>query len=80
MLVQGLGQTSYYKSRCFTEKKKNIDEEVDSVKQSEFSDSTDERANLLSTIRNRIKSGFYNSDSVLEDLGHGFAKVLDQSI
>jgi hypothetical protein len=80
MLVHGLGQTSCHKPRCFIEKKKNIDEAVDSVKKSESTDCTDERANLLSTIRNKVKSGFYNSDSVLEDLGHCFAKVLDQNI
>lgn len=80
MLVQGLGQTSYQNSRCSIENRTNIDGEVNTLKKSESNDNADERANLLLKIRNRIKSGFYNSESVLEDLGHGFAKVLDQSI
>lgn len=40
----------------------------------------EERQALLDSIRNKIKKGFYNSDSVLEDLSHGFASALDQTI
>jgi anti-sigma28 factor (negative regulator of flagellin synthesis) len=40
----------------------------------------DERQALLASIKNKIKKGFYNSDSVLEDLSHGFASALDQTI
>lgn len=42
--------------------------------------SSTERKELLASIRNKIKKGFYNSDSVLEDLSHGFASALDQTI
>ncbi|HEX2958418.1 MAG TPA: hypothetical protein VHO70_16400 [Chitinispirillaceae bacterium] len=40
----------------------------------------EERSALLASIKNKIKKGFYNSDSVLEDLSHGFASALDQTI
>ena len=35
------------------------------------------RLELLETIKKRIKSGFYNSDEVNEDLGHSLAKIFD---
>ena len=38
------------------------------------------RLDLIQKIQKKIKSGFYNSDAVLEDLSHGFAKVIDQSL
>lgn len=41
---------------------------------------SEERQALLESIKNKIKKGFYNSDSVLEDLSHGFASALDQTI
>ncbi len=42
--------------------------------------SPEERQALLASIKSKIKKGFYNSDSVLEDLSHGFASALDQTI
>ena len=38
------------------------------------------RSELLKTIRKKIQSGFYNSDAVIEDIGHGFAQALDQTL
>jgi hypothetical protein len=40
----------------------------------------DTRTELLSKIKKRINSGFYNSEAVIEDLGHGFAQALDQTL
>lgn len=48
--------------------------------QSASGQSTEERQALLASIKRKIKKGFYNSDSVLEDLSHGFASALDQTI
>ncbi|KMQ51558.1 hypothetical protein CHISP_1566 [Chitinispirillum alkaliphilum] len=39
-----------------------------------------ERLEMLKNIRKRINKGFYNSDSVLEDLSHAFAKAVDSSL
>lgn len=41
---------------------------------------TSQRLELLKKVRKRIQSGFYNSDSVVEDLGFGFAQALDQTL
>ncbi|MBN1577252.1 MAG: hypothetical protein JW913_11910 [Chitinispirillaceae bacterium] len=38
------------------------------------------RRELLDTIKHRIKSGFYNSEAVIDDLGHGFAQALDETL
>jgi hypothetical protein len=38
------------------------------------------RLELLASIRQRIRSGFYNSDSVIDDIGHGFAQALDPMV
>ncbi len=38
------------------------------------------RTTLISLIKDRIKSGFYNSEAVIDDLGHGFAQALDQTL
>jgi hypothetical protein len=35
------------------------------------------RAELMRSVKRKIKSGYYNSDSVLEDLSHGFASALE---
>ncbi len=40
----------------------------------------DDRRALLKSIKSKIKSGFYNSDAVLDDLSHGFASALDQTV
>ena len=41
---------------------------------------SENRLELLNRIKNRIKSGFYNSDAVIDDIGHGFAQALDQAL
>ncbi|MBN1603374.1 MAG: hypothetical protein JW915_17325 [Chitinispirillaceae bacterium] len=40
----------------------------------------EERRALLLSIKSKIKSGFYDSDAVLDDLSHGFASALDQTV
>lgn len=37
----------------------------------------DERKNKLASIKKKIKSGYYNSDEVSEDLSESFAKVFN---
>ncbi len=82
MIVQGLGLQS-----CVQTKKKlrgpkgqqKVDgklqiKERDTV---ELSGSGLERAELLQKIRQKIQSGFYDSDPVLEDISHGLAKAIN---
>jgi|GEM_PF-4125834 len=38
------------------------------------------RSELVEAIRKKVKSGYYNSDSVIDDIGYGFASALDQSL
>ncbi|MBN1307248.1 MAG: hypothetical protein JXA18_04990 [Chitinispirillaceae bacterium] len=38
------------------------------------------RKKLLDSIKRRIEAGFYNSETVIDDLGHGFAQALDQTL
>lgn len=40
----------------------------------------DDRGELLDQIKKRIKSGYYNKESVIEDIGYGFAQALDASL
>lgn len=37
----------------------------------------DDRKKLLSSIKREIKSGYYNSDEVTEDLSESFAKIFN---
>lgn len=38
------------------------------------------RKDFLNSIRSKIKQGFYNSDAVIDDIGHGFAQALNNTI
>jgi hypothetical protein len=38
----------------------------------------EDRNAMLSSIRSRIKNGYYNSEEVVDDLSNSFAKVLDK--
>lgn len=38
------------------------------------------RTDLLNSIRSKIKQGFYNSDAVIDDIGHGFAQALNSTM
>jgi hypothetical protein len=38
------------------------------------------REELLQKIKQRIKTGFYNSDAVIDDIGYGFAQALDKTL
>jgi hypothetical protein len=86
MYVQGLGHLSQINSKSLGSVKTKKDvfsdnpREVskDTVTLSSASDS--DREALLQKIKNKIKSGYYNSDAVLDDLSHSFAKVLDESM
>jgi hypothetical protein len=53
---------------------------VDTSSESTGSDKGENRLELLRRIKKRVKSGFYNSDAVIDDIGHGFAQALDQAL
>ncbi len=35
------------------------------------------REKLLNRVKSRVKNGYYDSDDVIEDIGHGFADLLN---
>lgn len=83
MLVQGLGQTTFrgHNSRNSLKEPTANNEHFQRDSDSRCSKSdVNDRTDLLRNIKKKIKSGFYNSESVLEDLSNSFAKVLDQSV
>lgn len=83
MIVQGSGLQSCVqaKSKSSTPAKgQNRATEKLQYQEKDIVELTDvglERSELLKKIRQKIQSGFYNTDSVLEDISHGFAKALD---
>lgn len=41
---------------------------------------SDVRSELLAKIKLKIKSGYYNNESVIDDIGYGFAQAIDNSL
>lgn len=82
MIVQGPGLQSYTQSKTSL-KGLNSQEKATGKPQIKENDTVElsgiglERSELLLKIRQKIQNGFYNSDSVLEDISHGLAKALD---
>lgn len=82
MIVQGSGLQSCAQAKTSLKSPKGPKKvtgklqikEKDTV---ELSGSGLERAELLGKIRQKIQRGFYNSDSVLEDISHGLAKAIE---
>ena len=52
----------------------------DTISENNSSEKSENRLELLRRIKKQIKSGFYNSDAVIDDIGHGFAQALDQAL
>lgn len=85
MNVQGLGHfqlinsmcTESIKSKVKLSNSEKIEKQKDAVQRSQGTDT--DRDALLKKIKGKIEKGFYNSDSVMEDLSHGFAKFLDEN-
>lgn len=88
MAIQGLENKSLNKIRNKEISKAKLNESasekhisaIDSINVSKNQSSEKNRSALLLSIRSKIKQGFYNSDSVLEDLSYGFAEALDQTV
>jgi anti-sigma28 factor (negative regulator of flagellin synthesis) len=83
MFVQGLGLLSMNikQQKSYRSEKTASSKEHSAVQHANTrSTNTTDRTELLQKIKDKIQSGFYNSDAVLEDLSHGFAKVLDENV
>ncbi len=85
MFVQGLGQRINLPlegssgKRLKSAQKCSCDQ-ADASDSYQISSAATIRLELLEKVRNKIKSGFYNSESVLDDLSQSFAKALDQTV
>ena len=83
MYVQGLGLSLQLNSKqnVSMKTKKQTSAQVKVPSQSDSYESArniePDRDILLQKIKGKIKAGFYTSDAVMEDLSHGFAKILD---
>jgi hypothetical protein len=86
MYVQGLGHSAQLnskqnvsmKAKGQTSSQGKAQPLSDSFESERITES--DRDILLQKIKGKIKSGFYTSDAVMEDLSHGFAKILDENV
>jgi hypothetical protein len=86
MYVQGLGhsvqlnskQNVSMKAKAQASSLGKAQPQTNSFESSRTAES--DRDALLQKIKGKIKSGFYSSDAVMEDLSHGFAKILDKNV
>jgi anti-sigma28 factor (negative regulator of flagellin synthesis) len=84
MNVQGLGHTNHAESRSAAASKvrglksgasKPLFSISDTV---ELSGSSSDRTELIQQVKKKIKDGYYSTEPVMEDISHGFAKILNQ--
>jgi hypothetical protein len=84
MYIQGMGSINHAASKPPNTAKTRVSGESVSKSLFTVSDTYEssadsaERKALLQDVKKKIKSGFYNTEPVIEDLSHGFAKILNQ--
>jgi hypothetical protein len=84
MNVQGIGHTNHAETRpANTAKvrasKSGAAKPVFSISDKvELSNNAAERTDFIQQVKQKIKTGYYSTDTVMEDLSHGFAKILNQ--
>lgn len=81
MNIQGIQNYASYDIKLKLSKQKAPKVDIissDRVKKDTYEPADiDERKKRLASIKKKIKSGYYNSDEVAEDLSESFAKVFD---
>ena len=84
MIVQGIGHANHADSRPANTSKaraskpgasKPVFPIADKV---EITASAPERTDYIQQVKQKIKTGYYSTDSVMEDISHGFANILNQ--
>jgi hypothetical protein len=84
MNVQGIGHTNHAESRPANIAKARASKSGAAKPVFSFSDklelsvTTTERIDLIQQVKQKIKTGYYSTDTVMEDLSHGFANILNQ--
>jgi len=78
--IQGLG--AYEMNKLSRHQKAKVQaahkSEVKDTFESSKTPDSEERKKLLETVAKRVKSGYYNSADVVDDLGESFAKIFDK--
>jgi hypothetical protein len=84
MNVQGLGHANQTEPRPANKAKAKASKS-DGVKpvfsisdKLELSTNASERTDFIQQVKQKIKTGYYSTDTVMEDISHGFAKILNQ--
>ena len=83
MMVQGVGHANHAESRPANMAKARVsksgaEKPVFSISDKVELSTAPERTDFIQQVKQKIKSGYYSTDSVMEDLSHGFAKILNQ--
>ncbi|MBN2037161.1 MAG: hypothetical protein JW768_10500 [Chitinispirillaceae bacterium] len=85
MNVQGFGHTHHADSRqhSVTRTKSSKADATRSAfsisdKVEISSQNSSERFEIIQQVKKKIKAGYYATEPVIEDLSHGFAKILNQ--
>jgi hypothetical protein len=84
MNVQGLGHTNHAESRSANSSKAKVlksggSKAVFSIADKvELTSTSTDRNEFIQQVKNKVKTGYYATESVMEDLSHGFAKILNQ--
>ncbi|MCK7516157.1 MAG: hypothetical protein MZV70_77390 [Desulfobacterales bacterium] len=84
MFIQGLGSIQYQELKGRTAPELRDQKDLEKKPGFQVTDTYEphndpaERKELLQEVRKKIISGYYNKESVLEDLSYSFAKVMNQ--
>ena len=84
MMVQGIGHTNHADSRPPNMAKARVPKSGGAKPVFSISDKVElsatpaERTDFIQQVKQKIKTGYYSTDSVMEDISHGFAKILNQ--
>lgn len=84
MRVQGWNTAAFLdthstESECSENQLENSCMQGSKKKSAQRKDS-DVRTELIAKIKQKISSGFYSSESVIDDIGYGFAQAIDNSL
>ena len=81
MIIQGINQYQKLEAKYKASKAKpRISQNPQGVPQDSFEPSHKKleiRQDLVNTVKNKIRHGYYSSETVLDDLSNSFAKALN---
>ena len=83
MQILGLGSINHTDSKSANASKMKVPKEAAKKSSFQISDTykpseTAERTDLIQQVKKKIGTGYYNSESVIDDISYGFADILNQ--